>query len=136
MKINYLILIILGLLLTACGEDTSTPEANMEQSEEETSVTFRGLDIQTEGTSFVLTGEVNAADDIFYYLVKQGEEELLAEQSVELTPGDEWVSFEISEELPEQTLDGEEAPIITMYGKTADNQTINPNFIPVDIGIR
>lgn len=136
MKRKYLILIILGLLLSACGEDTSTPDASMEQSNEEISVTFRGLDIKAEDTSFVLTGEVNAADDIFYYLVKQGEEELLAEQSVELASGEEWVSFEITEELPEETLDGEEAPIITMYGKTADNQTINPNFIPVDIGIR
>lgn len=135
MRLKFSLLLLPFLLLFACGEDDEVTEMNQKQSEEETFVVFRNLDIQTEKNSFVLTGEVNAMENVFYYSIEQGEETLVEEQPFEVDDS-EWAAFEITEELPEQVLEGEDPPIINMYGKTTDNEIVNPNYIPIDVGIR
>lgn len=136
MKIKYFLFIICLFILAACEED-SVPAGNNESSETEISVSFRNLDVQTEASSFMLTGEVNADENVFYYTVKQGENELLSEQSIDISEeAAGWSEFEITGEIPEEALQEEETPIITLYGKDAAGEEINPNYIPIDVGIR
>lgn len=138
MKIKYFLFIICLFILAACEEEPAPGETNEtnESSEPEISVSFRNLDVQTEDKSFVLTGEVNTQENVFYYIVKQGENELLSEQQVDISEAASWAEFEITGEIPEEALQAEEAPIITLYGKTTAGEEINPNYIPIDVGIR
>lgn len=136
-KISLWMMILIASFLTACSGGDDVKESGSESGESEHEyVVFRLLDLQTEGTSFVLTGDVHAEDGKFYYTVDQGGENVIEEQSVELSSADGWNEFEISGELPEEVKDKQEAPIITMYAKTEDGERANPNFIPVDIGIK
>lgn len=135
-KVRYLLAIMFLFLLAACGEEAAPAERNGD-TQQEVSVSFRNLDIQVEDTSFVLTGEVNAKENIFYYAVKQGKNELISEESIEVAKeGASWTGFEITGQLPEEAVESKDAPIIMLYGKTADGEEINPNYIPIDIGIK
>ncbi|MHA6251675.1 hypothetical protein [Oceanobacillus sp. CAU 1775] len=126
-------LVLFTFLLVACGD---TNEVDV-QDEVESTVSFRSMDIQVEDNTFTLVGEVNTDEDEFYYEIKQGEEVITEETAVEVVKEESrWVSFEISEEIPEDAFDGEDAPIITLYGKNESGEVVNPNYIPVDIGIR
>lgn len=138
MKIKLVLFILLFSILAACGAEESVNEETENDSVEEqlTSVSFRNLDMQIEKTSFVLKGEVKAENNIFYYQIDQGEEELLSEHSIELDLDENgWGNFEIEETISEAALDGEDSPIITMYGKQ-DGEIVNPNYIPIDIGVK
>lgn len=121
------------LVLAACGDDTQVQE---QESVQET-VAFRSMDFQMEDTAFTLIGEVDTAEDVFYYEIKQGDEVITAETSVDV-PKEEtrWVSFEINEVIPEDAKEAEDTPIITLYGKNSTGEAVNPNYIPIDIGIR
>lgn len=136
MRVRTFLLIIVAFILTACGEESGPIESN-ENGQTKISISFRNLDVQTEGNSFVLTGEVNTEESIFYYVLKQGENELISEQSVDVSAGAAgWANFKISGEIPEEALQREDTPIITMYGKSAEDEEINPNYIPIDVGVQ
>lgn len=134
MRFNILFLLLL-FILAACGGETPTEES-IEPEEERPAVNFRNLDMEVEDIIFMLTGEVQTTEQTLFYIVMQGEETLLGEQAVEISSDDEWVSFEIADELSDEAREGEDSPILTLYGKSNDGQQINPNYIPIDIGIR
>lgn len=133
MKKYYLLSILLIIFLVGCGSDPEPTEVS--NPEETSSLLFRNLDLQQEANTFTLTGEVKADEQIFYYRLEQGEEELLEEAAYELEDeGGAWKSFEITGEIPASSFDVEASPILALYGKSADGETIHPNYIPIDIG--
>lgn len=122
-------------MLVACGnEDTKSDNV---LTEDRASVSFQNIDVNVDSREFVLTGEVSGVVNEFFYVIDQGEERLLDEKSIPLdaTSGD-WGAFEINETIPESdsAVDSEDPPIITLYGKDNNNEMVNPNYIPVDLG--
>src|SRR5699024_124907 len=111
-------------------------EESIDRKEETPAVNFRNLDMAVEDIIFMLTGEVKTNEQTLFYIVMQGEEKLIGEQAIEIASDGEWTNIEIAEELPGEVRDGEDAPILTLYGKSTDGQQVNPNHIPIDIGIR
>lgn len=133
---KLLVSVIFLFILVGCGSDREpTEEAKSPVNTEETyAVVFRNLDLQTEANTFTLIGEVQSENEQFYYHLEQGKAELLPETVYELEgePG-VWESFEITGEMPESSVKGDETPILTLYGKSRDGEVLHPNFIPIDI---
>jgi hypothetical protein len=123
------------LFLAGCRNDTAAPENNSStEAEEPYAVVFRNMDLQTEENTFLLTGEVHAAEPVFYYRIDQEDVELVAEEVYELEGDAGWEAFEISGELPEEAFQEEATPILMMYGKSPEGEVLHPNYIPIDIG--
>lgn len=132
MKKSYLLAILLIIFLAGCGSDPEPAEES--DTEETSSLLFRNLDLQQEENTFVLSGEVTSDEQVFYYRLEQGEEELQEEAVYELeAEAGTWESFEITGEIPASASEAEASPILTLYGKAEDGETIHPNYIPIDM---
>ncbi len=120
-------------MLVACGnEENRVMDSNQENI---ASVKFQNMDLKVVGDEFVLSGEVSTADDEVFYVIEQGEERLQEEKSIKLdaTTGD-WIAFELNETIPETTENSESPLIVMLYGKDNNNEVVNPNYIPIDLG--
>jgi len=136
---RYLLMVAAAVVLVGCsGEDNEASEvdetAEQNVQESNTSVNFRNLDMTVEDDNFHLVGEVTTSENIFYYTIEQGDEVLQEETAVELEQG-EWIDFEIDGSLPEDADDHSEPPIILLYGKDGNGETVNPNYVPIDLGM-
>ncbi|WP_121639324.1 hypothetical protein [Virgibacillus sp. Bac330] len=110
------------------AKDTSTREAQAN------GVRFENLDMEVNDGIAVLQGEVHANEtNVFYQLEHEGES--LSDETalpLEKKKG-QWEKFMVEVELPEETLNAEEPPVIVIYGKNHDGEKINPNYFPVDV---
>lgn len=134
-NMKYVMIILAALVLTACGnnENAETENTDTTQTNSNVSVMFQNMDLNSEGTTFVLTGEATSTDGKIYYVIDQGEDRLIEENTITLEKTGEWTKFEIEETLPESSLEANDPPVITLYGKDANNEMANPNYIPVDL---
>ncbi|MFC4024488.1 hypothetical protein ACFOUV_11845 [Oceanobacillus longus] len=133
---KYFMILASVFMLVACGnEDNSSTKSDNVLTEDGASVRFQNIDVKVDSYEFVLTGEASGIVNEFFYVIDQGEERLLDEKSIPLdaSTGD-WGAFEINETIPESAVVSEDPPIITLYGKDNNNEMVNPNYIPVDLG--
>ena len=132
--LRYIIILTAALMLAACGtEENSTTDSNQENT---ASVMFQNIDVKVDGDEFILSGEAITIGDEVFYVINQGEERLQEEKNIMIdsaTAGD-WKVFEINEAIPETAKDSEDPLIVMLYGKDENNEKINPNYIPVDLG--
>lgn len=132
-KMKYVMILLTALFLSACGTEDNSDGNNLESTENSAAVMIRNMDLKSEGTTFTLTGEARLSDDELFFVIDQGDNRLLEEKSITLDGETaDWVKFEIKETLPESVVDGENPPIITLYGKDTNDEMVNPNYIPVD----
>ncbi|WP_010650038.1 hypothetical protein [Oceanobacillus massiliensis] len=133
---KYIMMLASVLILAACGNGNSNTADSQHTVVEESnaSVKFQNLDLKTEGNEFVLTGEASATEGAFFYVIDQEAERIVEEQRItlEADPG-VWEDFEIKGTLPETVRGKEAPPMILLYGKDANDKTVNPNYIPIDI---
>ncbi|WP_249870136.1 hypothetical protein [Oceanobacillus saliphilus] len=137
-----MMIVVLLFMLAACGDNdrnNNSPAVDNNDNvgtENAASVMFQNIDVKVEGAEFLLTGEASTTTDQFFYVIDQGDDVLMEEKNIplnEVAPGG-WVKFEINEKLPVIIEGKEDTPIITLYGKDENNQMVNPNYIPIDIG--
>ncbi|WP_080874995.1 hypothetical protein [Oceanobacillus timonensis] len=136
MKRWYVIVAVI-VLLAGCGnrgEEVIEPAAPGENDEAASTVMFQEIDITADGEQFYIVGQAKTDGDAFFYRVEQDEETVQEEEMVDLEESDPdaFQQFEIMETFSEETLEQEEPPIVVMYGKDADNNEINPNYVPID----
>ncbi|UUI01816.1 hypothetical protein NP439_17420 [Oceanobacillus jeddahense] len=134
---RWYVVIALIVVLAGCGnrgEEVIEPTAPDENNETTSTVMFQEIDITTDGEQFHIVGQVRTDGDAFFYRVEQDGEPIQEEKTIELeeaAPGS-FQDFEIMETFSEDILEQEEPPIVIMYGKDADKNEINPNYVPVD----
>lgn len=133
MRKILILLIGLGLLLAGCGntEDGETEQSGGDHTDQQ--LQLRNIDVKVEELDVQLDAEVNTLSDKIFYRVEQGDTVLQEESSIELTEDKEWKAFKIETTLAENVKEKEDAPIIVIYGKSENEEEINPNYIPVDI---
>jgi len=132
---KYFMIIVAALVLTACGNEEAEKTESNTQTESDVTIMFQNMDLKSQDNTFTLTGEAAATDGELFYVIDQGKERLIEEKRVTLEKAGEWTSFEIKETLPESSMEGQDPPIITLYGKDATNKMVNPNYIPVDFAM-
>lgn len=134
-KIGIVLLIL--LFLAACGnrdENVIEPlESEPELDQQATSVQFRNVDVNIESEQFHIIGEVNSSGGLYYYQVEL-DGDIIQEEAYEEVENltDEWSKFEIVETLPREVLEGNEPPVVVLYGKNQSGEPINENYIPID----
>ncbi|GLO65634.1 MULTISPECIES: hypothetical protein [Oceanobacillus] len=134
-KIGIVMLVL--LFLTACGnrdEDVIEPmESESELDQQATSVQFRNVDVNIESEQFHIIGEVNSSGGLFYYKVELNGE-IIQEEAYEQVENstNEWSEFEIVETLPREVLEGNDPPVVVLYGKNQSGEPINENYVPID----
>ncbi|RKQ32608.1 hypothetical protein [Oceanobacillus halophilus] len=125
---KLLVVLLVSVLLAGCNSE----QAN--QPDNGVSLEIRNVDVLVDNDRTALTAEVKASAKKIFYRIEQGESDLLKEQQIDLESA-EWAKIEIEEKLPDESLDKEDPPIIVIYGKDNNGQTVNPNYIPIDIGM-
>lgn len=123
-------LVLILLLLTACGNDS--PKSNNTEENNEY-VAFRNIDIVTINDEVNITGEVKTWNGTFYYFVLAGEETIIDEEKEDNLHKNEWTSFTLSISKSEILALTDEIPHITLYGKNSEGETIDPNYVPIDL---
>lgn len=132
---KYFIMIAAALMLAACS-DSAEQEVKNNDTEESASVSFRNVDVKTDGNQVHLTGQVSAAEGEFFYKAEQGEEILIEEKHIEAEGGTHgWSEFSVEITLPDGSAKKEEAPVVTLYGKNKNGKAINPNYVPIDLNM-
>ncbi|MFS0752199.1 hypothetical protein [Oceanobacillus sp. 1P07AA] len=134
-KIGIIMLIL--IFMAACGnrdEDAIEPiESERELDQQASSVQFRNVDVNIESEQFHIIGEVNSSGGLFYYQVELDGEIIQEEtyQEVESST-EEWSKLEIVETLPREVLEGNEPPVVVLFGKNQSGEPINENYVPID----
>lgn len=123
-------LVLILLLLTACGNDS--PKSNNTEENNEY-VAFRNIDIVTINDEVNITGEVKTWNGTFYYYVLAGEETIIDEEKEDNLHKNEWTSFTLSISKSEILALTDEIPHIALYGKNSEGETIDPNYVPIDL---
>ncbi|MFD1066750.1 hypothetical protein [Oceanobacillus locisalsi] len=134
---RWYVMIAAVMLLAGCGnreEEVIEPSAPGENDEIASTVMFQEIDITADGEQFHIIGQVQTDAEAFFYRVEQDDETIQEEEMIELeeAESDSFQQFEIMESFSEETLNQEEPPVVVMYGKDADNEEINPNYVPID----
>ncbi|MFS0671979.1 hypothetical protein AB1K81_02150 [Ornithinibacillus sp. 179-J 7C1 HS] len=126
------VFIIVGLLLlAACGNEKGEPKEQVSEVDTDVFANFRNVDIQVERNQAIITGEVNASNNEFYYKAEQGVKSVKKEERVSVDG--QWGAFELVVGITEEITSSDEVVIVTMYTKTEDGKIINPNYIPLDL---
>lgn len=104
-----------------------------EQSDENVYFSLRAVEVVEDNLQVDVKGEVRSSEDTIYYKVEQGTEIILEEQAISLgTNREEWSAFEFEITLNDVQVNNEDVPFITFYTK-ANNQVVNPNYVPIEI---
>lgn len=136
-KLYILFIVFIVSILGACGGDSDQPEADgietNQQAEENAEVALNNIDVQTEGLSYDVTGDVQAKENVIYYVLEHEGDVIEEETEINIEETEGWGNFEISGELPEAVTDSEEPPTLILYGKNEEGEQVNSNFIPIDL---
>jgi len=133
---RFIMLIMIALFLTACGDTTEEPDVENDDPglDEMNSVNLRNVDVAAEDLEVVVTGEASAVSDEFYYRVEEEGDVIVEEEHVTLDePEDDWSEFELTLDLTDKYSNNEEPPVIVLYGKNSEGEMVNPNYIPIDL---
>lgn len=137
---RFLILISLSLVV-ACSNGDENPEViqnvgenNAEEvSNSDVSVKFAGIDIVYDRPAIQITGDVQTAEDHFYYTLVNDEEVIIEETIVGVDdPVGGWSTFSFEIDIKDEELTNEDVPFLTFYSKDGE-KIINPNYVPVDL---
>jgi len=135
---KYIILIMMSILLSACGnadpDVEDTENENTSGQEETGSVVLQDVEVETEDLLVSVTGEAIADKGEFYYRVEEEGDVIVEETHVSLEdPDDNWEEFDITLDLTDKYSGNEEPPVIVLYGKNDEGEMVNPNYIPIDV---
>ncbi|MFC7321190.1 BsuPI-related putative proteinase inhibitor [Halobacillus campisalis] len=115
------------------SEEAEELDEELETSQGDNEEAFRDLTLEGENGSYTVSGEVNAIDGQFFYMVEDGHNLLIEEEAVQVEdPGAEWSSFKTEVTIPEEDLPNRGALIMTMFNKDEEGQPTQMNFVPLD----
>ena len=137
---KYLLVFASLFFIVGCNNsEVSEPEEKPEQTKQEVveksnvSISFSEVDVVINNNVIHITGEAKTTEDVFYYVLQQGDLILVEETEVKLDEiPDEWRVFESEGPIEETKIDEEENQIMKLYAKDK-GRIINPSFIPIDV---
>lgn len=125
------IIISTVFILSACGNQPDKDSDSIAETTHDVYANFQNVDIQIENNLAIITGNVNASNDEFYFQVEQEEQILKEEEKV--TVAGEWSEFTFRIDITDEMKQQEELVIVKMYTKGEDGRIVNPNYIPLDL---
>ncbi|WP_339215905.1 hypothetical protein [Ornithinibacillus sp. FSL M8-0202] len=118
-------------ILSACGNQPDKASDPITETTDDVYANFQNVDIQIENNQAIISGNVNASNDEFYFQVEQEDHILKEEEKV--TVDGEWSDFSFRIDITDEMKELEEVVIVKMYTKGEDGKIINPNYIPLDL---
>ncbi|MBS3680481.1 hypothetical protein KGF86_09665 [Ornithinibacillus massiliensis] len=118
-------------ILSSCGNQPDKASDPITETTHEVYANFQNVDIQIENNQAIITGNVNASNDEFYFQVEQEDHILKEEEKV--TVDGEWSDFSFRIEIIDEMKEQDEVVIVKMYTKGEDGKIVNPNYIPLDL---
>ncbi|MEN2466781.1 hypothetical protein [Ornithinibacillus sp. JPR2-1] len=118
-------------ILSACGNQSDKASDPITETTHDVYANFQNVDIQIENNQAIITGNVNASNDEFYFQVEQEDHILKEEEKV--TVDGEWSDFSFRIDITDEMKELDEVVIVKMYTKGEDGKIINPNYIPLDL---
>ncbi len=129
-------MIVLVVLLVGCNNQTNeTADNNEDEQSNEASVNIRNVEVKVQDDlQATITGEASLFESGLYYVLEQGDTELLSEEEIVLESNPHGFStFEILLDIPQDSISKEQAPVVKLYGKNASGEEVNPNYVPIDL---
>ncbi|HEX6593632.1 MAG TPA: hypothetical protein VF095_03475 [Bacillota bacterium] len=145
---KYIVIILIAFVSIGCSPPQkekpipnpaveSNEEENKENNEdkEQTSASFRSIDVRVESGVIHLTGQAKVTDDEFYYMIEYGDDPIVEETNVTLDEIDDdgWGPFIIKTPIKNIEEREDEELIAILYAKNKDGKKVNPNYIPIDL---
>ena len=146
---KYFLPILMAVLLIGCSntneindsheevkEDEVAEDQESKEAEEDTA-RFHGMHFRLGIEDVSVTGKAKATNGEIFYVVEQGEEQLVEETKIPLEDdGDEWTDLEIKFPLTEEMENSEDSLVAIFYGKDDQGEQINPNILPINLNLK